>query len=76
MMPPHEQNKSTVINTKDMGIYLKREFKIVFFVKKKFNEIKENTNRQFSEFSIAIHDLKEKFNTETSRNYDTEEFNQ
>lgn len=36
----------------------------------------ENINRQFSEFSTAIHALKEKFNTEPTRNYDTEEFNQ
>ena len=76
MLPPQEHSKSPEIHTKDLGIYefFEREFKIVF--SGKLGDIKEITNRKFSEFSVAIHDLKEKFNPEPNRNHNTEEFNQ
>jgi hypothetical protein len=77
MLPPQEHNKSLEINTKDLGIYefFERKFKIVF--SRKLSDIKEeNVKRKFNEFSMAIHDLKGKFNPEPNRNHDTEEFNQ
>lgn len=68
MIPPKENNKAIINDSKYMEIYERSEKEFRIIILKKFSELQEERNRQLNEIRKTMHERNEKFNNNNNSN--------